>query len=240
MNLALSFKTSDSGASMKVLNLAIATVALFSMTSALATTSLTGGNRFTGGLLFQDTSYDIDDVDSSTDVEGTLLVGGFKADLDKRLSVGGGVGLMLDGELGGSNSLEDGKGFRLFADVAFTAHEFDRNKIIVTGTLSHDRFSFEESNVDADFRVTELKGGAVIMHSVEAFNLYGGAEFILLSDGEAEYEIPAGSFDRDADRDDRLNLRLGAQYNLNTYAALKADLLILGEQTFFLGADFAI
>lgn len=220
---------------MKLWNYAIATAALFSVTSAYANTSLTGGNRFTGGLLFQDTSYDTD-ADDSVDVEGTILVGGFKADLNKRFSLGGGVGIMLDGEIGSGNNADDGKGFRLFADVAFEAHRFDSNKIIVTGTISHDRFSFDTPANDVDFSVTELKGGAVFMHSVDGFDLYGGAEFVLLSDGEIEY----GNLSTDADRDDRLNLRLGAQYNLNSYAAIKADLLILGEQTFLLGADFAL
>ncbi len=220
---------------MKLWNLAIAAAALFAVGSAEANTSLTNGNRFTGGLLLQDTSYDAD-YDDSVDVEGTLLVGGYKAALAPGFLLGGGVGIMIDGEIGSGNNADDGSGFRLFADIAFEAHRFNRNRIIVTGTLSHDRFSFETPVNDVDFTVTEIKGGAVFVHSVDGFDLYGGGEFVLVSDGKIE----VGNADVDADRDDRLNLRLGAAYNLNNYAALKADLLVLGEQTLLLGADFAL
>lgn len=220
---------------MRIWNLAIAAVALVSVTSAQANTSLTGGDRFTGGLLLQDTSYDIGG-DDAADVEGTILVGGYKASLTPRFSLGGGVGIMIDGEIGSSQKADDGQGFRLFADLAYEAHRFDKNKIIVTGSLSHDRFGFEIADNDVDFTVTELKGGAVFMHSVDGFDLYGGMEFVLLSDGEVE----VANTDTDADRDDRLNLRLGALYNLNNYVALKADLLIVGEQTLLLGADFVL
>jgi hypothetical protein len=221
---------------MKLLNYAIVALALFAVESAHANTSLTGGNRFTGGLLLQDTDYDVDDNDDSFDVEGTLIVAGYKASLTPRFSIGGGFGLMIDGEAGSGEQADDGQGFRLFADLAFEAHRFDNNKIIVTGTISHDRFSFERRNQDIDFTVTELKGGAVFMHSVQNFDLYGGLEFVLVSDGEVE--VNNGDFD--ADRDDRLNLRLGAAYNMSKYVSLKADLLIVGEQTLLLGADFML
>ncbi len=220
---------------MKLTHLAIAGASLFAVGTAQANTSLTNGNRFTGGLLLQDTSYDTD-FDNSVDVEGTLLVGGYKAAIAPGFLLGGGVGIMIDGEIGSGTNADNGNGFRLFADVAFEAHRFNRNRIIVTGSLSHDRFSFEYPNIDVDFTVTEIKGGAVFMHSVDGFDLYGGGEFVLVSDGKVE----VGNGDSDADRDDRLNLRLGAAYNLSNYVALKADLLILGEQTLLLGADFAL
>lgn len=220
---------------MKLWNYALAAAALLSLNNAFANTALTGGNRFTGGLLLQDTGYDAES-DDTVDVEGSILVGGYKASVSPRFHIGGGVGLMVDGEIGSANQGEDGQGFRLFADVAFEAHKFDRNKVIVTGTLSHDRFGFEINDTDIDFMVTELKGGAVFMHSVENFDLYAGMEFVLLSDGEIE----ANNFDVDADRDDRLNVRLGAAYAFSNYVSAKADLLILGEQTLLLAADFAL
>ncbi|RYZ66594.1 MAG: hypothetical protein EOP09_12450 [Proteobacteria bacterium] len=221
---------------MKLWTYAIAALALFSVGSAQANTSLTGGNRFTGGLLLQDTGYDAENGDDSFDVEGTILVAGYKASVNPRFSIGGGFGLMVDGEAGSDVQADDGQGFRLFVDAAFEAHRFNNNKIIITGTVSHDRFGFEYQDQDVDFTVTELKAGALFMHSVEGFDLYGGLEFVLVSDGEVE--VFNGDFD--ADRDDRLNLRLGAAYNLSNYVALKADLLILGEQTLLLGADFAL
>ena len=220
---------------MRMWNYAVAALAFGAVTNAQANTSLTDGNRFTGGLLFQDTSYDFEGNDSA-DVEGTILIGGYKASISPRLLLGGGVGLMIDGELGSTQKADSGQGFRLFADIAFEAHRFDRNKVIITGSFSHDRFGFEIANNDIDFTVTELKGGALIMHSVDGFDLYSGLELVLLSDGEVE----VANNNSDAERDDRLNLRLGAAYNLSKFVALKAELLIIGEQSLLLGADFAL
>lgn len=217
---------------MKFRYLAIAALGLLPFT-ARAQTSIEGANRFTGGLLLQDTSYKDDD---SFDVEGQLLMGGYKAAINPKFSIGGGLGIMIDGEAGNGNKVGDGEGFRLWGDAQFEVHRFNQNKILVTGTLSHDRFSFSEANADIDFTVTELKIGGLILHDVRDFSLYAGLELVAYSNGD----LDVGNFSADIKRDDRLNLRLGGVFHVTPRFALRGDLLLIGEQSILLAADFAL
>ncbi len=220
-------------------NLALATLALLPFTAARAQTSIVSANRFTGGLILQDTNYRIDNYfnyNNSIDVDGQFLFGGYKAAINPRFSIGGGIGLMIDGDIGNNNQVGGGDGFRLFGDLQYEVHRFNLNKVLLTGTLSHDRFSFSESNIDIDFTMTELKIGALIMRDVRDFSLYGGLEVVAFSNGE----FKQGNFSGDAKRDDRLNIRLGAAFNASPNFGLRADLLLVGEQTITLAADFAL
>ncbi|RYZ54072.1 MAG: hypothetical protein EOP07_16655 [Proteobacteria bacterium] len=218
---------------MKLRNLAIAALGMIPFSAAHANTAIDGTNRFTGGLLLQDTSYETDD---SFDVEGQLLVGGYKAAINPKFSIGGGIGLMIDGEIGDGAQVGDGSGFRLFGDAQYEIHRINQNKILLTGTLSHDRFSFSEGQADIDFTITEFKIGGLFLHEVRDFSLYAGLELVAYSDGEVE----SGNFNADANRDDRLNIRLGASFNATPKFALRGDLLLIGEQTLLLAADFAL
>jgi len=218
---------------MNIRTLALAAVALLPFTAAHATTSIDSAPRFTGGLLLQDTAYKIDD---SFDVEGQILVAGYKAAINPRFAIGGGLGLMLDGEIGRGTKWGDGEGFRLFGDAQYEIHRFNQNKVLLTGTLSHDRFSFSERNFDIDLTLTELKIGGLIMHDVREFSIYGGLEVVAYSNGDYDIE----NFSGDVKRDDRLNLRLGALFNATPAVDLRADLLLLGEQTILLACDFAL
>ena len=219
---------------MKIWNLALASLALLPLSAVHANTSIDNANRFTGGLLLQSTPYDADGY--SEDADGQILVAGYKAAINPRFAIGGGIGLMIDGEFGHGNKLQNVEGFRLFGDAQLEVHRFDKNKIIATGTLSHDRFSFSRGGIDLDFTVTELKIGGVIMHDVRDFSLYGGLELVIYSHGDFDN----GKTTTDIHRDDRLNLRLGASFKVTRDVDIRADLLLVGEQTILLAADFAI
>lgn len=217
---------------MKFRYLATLVLSLIPLT-AQAQTSVSDANRFTGGLLLQDTSYKDDD---SFDVEGQILMAGYKAAITPKFSVGGGLGLMIDGNFGKGNQIGGGSGLRLWGDGQMEVHRINQNKILVTGSLIHDRFSFSERRIDVDFTITELKVGGLFVHDVREFSLYAGLEVVLYSNGE--YDV--GNFSGDAKRDDRLNIRLGASFNASPKFALRGDLLLIGEQSILLAADFAL
>ncbi|MBC7661624.1 MAG: hypothetical protein H7249_18150 [Chitinophagaceae bacterium] len=217
---------------MKIWTLAFAALSFIPFT-AHAQTSVDAANRFTGGILLQDTDYH---SDGSYAVKGQLVEGGYKAAINPRFAIGGGVGLMFDGDIGRDHTIGSGEGFRLFGDAQYEFHRFNQNKIIGTGTLSFDRFSFSEAGTKVDFKATEFKIGGLFMHDVREFSLYGGLEIVLYSNASTQIH----NISEDAHRDDRLNVRLGATFNATKNVALRADLLLIGEQTILFAADFAL
>jgi hypothetical protein len=207
---------------------------------ASAYTSVTGvnsGGRFTGGLLLQDTDYE-----TTTDfsVETTQLFAGYKAALSPNFALGAGLGVVLDGEIGEGNPAEDGSGLRLFVDGQFEFKQWGTNSLLGTFALAHDRYGFERDfvggTVDIDFSVTEIKIGGLFAHRINRASLYGGLEAYLFSDGE----VDAGVSNVDVERDDRLNVRLGGAFAVDSSIDLRADLFLIGEQTFLFAADFRL
>ena len=205
---------------------------------ANAYTGPQSSNRATGGLRLFDAEYENDD--DSFDVEGTLLYGGYKAAMSPTFSLAGGLGLMLDGELGQNNKIGDGQGFKLFLESQFDLKRSGANLFALTVSLDHDRYTFEEGNVELDWTMTDIKVGGLIIRNAGPAKLYGGLEVVLYSDGEGETKINGNSFSNDAKRDDRLNLRLGAAFDIDRNFDLRADLLLLGEQTITFAADLSI
>ncbi len=219
---------------MKVWKLALASLLFWSYGVARADTSIEP-NRLTAGLVLQSTGYE-DDDGHSFDVDGQILEVGYKGALSPKFSLGGGLGLMVDGEEGDTLKLKNGEGFRLWVDGQFEAHKFDNNKILVTGTLVHDSFKFKRDGFSSDFAVTELKVGGLFLHQAREFSLYGGLEVVAYSHGTVD--VPGANID--INRDDRVNVRLGASFNATRSVDLRAEVLLIGEETVLLAADFAL
>ncbi len=207
---------------------------------ALAYTSIAGvhgGGKptvITGALVLQDTEYETTD---QLDIEGQVLTVGFKKLINEQLAIGAGAGFLLDGELRPRrSSFDDGSGFRLFFDADYEFKRFGPNQILGTFSLIHDSFEFEApASGDIEFDINEAKIGALFMHRIQKFAVYGGLEIFLYSDGDFEL---VDKFE--AERDSRLNLRLGGAFALDPAFDLRADLYLMSEQTLTLGVDFRI
>lgn len=218
---------------MKLWTYLLAPLTLLPLSQVNAQTAVQTPNRLTGGLLLQDTSYE---TSSSFDVEGNLLAVGYKSALNNKFSLGGGLGLMFDGEIGSGPQIGDGNGFRLFLEGQFDITQKGATTFAGTFALTRDQFNFSENNIEVDFEITEIKIGGLAIHRVREFSLYGGLEVVLYSDGTLE----SGGFEADAERDDRLNLRLGAAFAVDRELDIRADLLLLGEQTLLFAVDYKI
>jgi hypothetical protein len=206
--------------------------------TALSYTSVSGvggrqPDRLTTGLLLQDADYETTD---SLDVEGDLLMAGYKTAIDPRFALGVGGGIMLDGELSQNQSIGDGSGFRFFLDGQYRFKTFEGNQLLGTFGLTHDRFQFEQNNFEVDMSVTDIKVGAMLLRKVRELSLYGGLEAYLYSDGELE----SGQTDTELEREDTLNLRLGGTFAIDPSFDLRADLYLLGEQSIMIAGDFAM
>lgn len=225
---------------MRISYLAPAFCLVLATAEAQAYTSVTGvnsGGRLTGGLLLQDTDYE---TTADFNVETTQLMAGYKAALSPSFALGAGLGVVLDGELGNDFRAEDGSGLRLFVDGQFEFKQWGANSLLGTFALTHDRYGFEEDfvgrKIDLDFTVTEIKIGGLFTHRVSRASLYGGLEAYLFSDGEIDY----GNANDDVERDDRLNIRLGGAFSVDSAIDLRADLFLMSEQTFLFAADFRL
>jgi hypothetical protein len=65
---------------------------------------------------------------------------------------------------------------------------------------------------------------------------YGGAELLLLNDGEVESD--PGDGDSDLERDDIFNLKLGANIAVDSLT-IRPEATLFGEQTFLLAVGTA-
>lgn len=219
---------------MRFWNSLIASSLLFSYSQIHADTAIDYANRYTVGLILQDTAYK---ATEKFNVEGQILQGGFKLPVMPKLAIGGGIGLMFDGNIGGGiQAANGGSGFRIFSDAQYEVHRFDRNKVLITGAFYYDKFSFSEAGIDADFTTTDIKVGALILHYFKGFSAYGGAELVPYASGQYAY----GEFTENSKRNSMFNLRMGGSYKLNKKFALRGDILLLGEQTILVASDFTI
>lgn len=106
---------------MKFWKLIISTIGLLSCSISFADTSIDAANRYTVGLQLMEATYKADD---EFKVEGQLLEGGYKLGFGPKMAIGGGVGLMFDGNIGsGTQAANGGNGFRLFSDGQYERSE---------------------------------------------------------------------------------------------------------------------
>ena len=204
----------------------------------MATTTVSGikgqgQSRVSGGLVLQDASYE---TTNSFDVEGQILSFGYKTGVTPRLSLGLGLGYMIDGELGDRVKIGDGNGFRLMFDGQYEVKNFSGNILIATFGLTHDRFKFEERNAKVDFTVTDMKIGGLVLHRIDKLAFYGGLDLYLFSNGDIDY----GNISDGVERDDRINIHLGAAFAIDPAFDIRADLYLIGEQTLSFAVDVAM
>ncbi|SMF18817.1 hypothetical protein [Pseudobacteriovorax antillogorgiicola] len=201
----------------------------------MAHTSNTRAGRFTGALFLMDTEYE-NENNTEFDVEGQMLVGGMNTMVSPQFTVGGGLGLLIDGELGNALSFDDGSGFRIFFDGRYMLKKAGAIEFAMTGNLTHDRFTFESGDTELDWSMTDLKLGGLAIHRAGRASIYGGLDAVLYSDGQSE----VGDASADAERNDRINLRVGGSFALDRSMDLRADIFLLGEKSIQIGVDMYI
>ncbi len=188
--------------------------------------------RFTAGLMLLDTDYE---TNERINVEGEVLVLGYKAAFSPQFSLGAGLGIMLDGEIGRSGRNGDGEGLRLFAEGDYVFHRSGANEFAGNFALLHDRFDFDQY-YEVEERITELSIGGTFLHRINEVGLYAGLDIFLLSKGDLNY----GGVDVDLERDDRLGLKLGVSFSVNAQCDLRGEFQLLGQQNLLLATDLRI
>ncbi len=189
-----------------------------------------GASRFTGGLLLLDTSYEGNDT---FDVEGDLLSFAYKAALSPQFSLGGGLGILLDGDLRGDNfKITKGEGFNFFLEGSYAFMRAGANEFQGTFALTHDRYDFGK-NTKWELRSTELSLGGLFLHRIDPVTLYGGLDVFLLSKGD----VSVANVQTDIERDNRVGIKLGLSFAATGNIDLRGELDLIGQQSLLLAVD---
>ena len=98
------------------------------------------------------------------------------------------------------------------------------------------RLIMEEYGGGVESELVELELGIVARFAVDnRLAFYGGLDLIPLSEGEIDF----GNRDTDIDRDDRLGLRLGAEFGFQRMS-LNGELALVSEEAFILRLKFPL
>jgi hypothetical protein len=216
-------------------------VAAFTSSASLAYTALAPqDSRLNVGLSLLEKTYE-DDDNHTLDIDGNLLLIGYKAVLAPKFSLGGSFGLMMDGDItlnAGRNSvnLGGGSGYTLALDGDLIFTQVGQNDIIGLFSLSRDAYKFKEDGWKGEHSSTELMLGGGLRHNLNKVGLYAGLQFTLMSDGEWD----TNNDKEDTEVENKLDLHLAVTYAVDNAINLRGDLLLLGQETVLLGADFHI
>lgn len=205
--------------------------------------SITGGESLTrvgAGFTSSKIEYDMEDSEP-IEIKRTVVTAEFDFGLSSSTDVFGQIGIITDSEielesndrdytLGGGNGYVVGLGARsqlvakpkssvfAYGNVLYSTEEFD-DKI-------------EDIKVKGNLNLTEIHlGGAYNYNFSKTIIPYAAVDFTLQSDGESELK-PKGrkSIKEDANRDDKLVLRLGSNFEVEN-ALIRPEVAFIGEQT---------
>ena len=191
-----------------------------------------------GGLALLDVQYETDHQ-HDFDAKATMVFGGYKATLGKRLSIGASAGIAIDGEMTGAFAIHHGSGYRLALDSDFLLSQFSGNDLIGNLGLTLDRFGYKADGARLDLAANALTIGGLIRHKINFVNLYGGLQIYLLDNNTLTSSgVFAGT--SSVSRQDRFSIRLGGTADVLHNLALRLDLFLLGEQSILIGADIKI
>lgn len=190
------------------------------------------------GIAFASSKVDYDiDNHGSTEIDRKILGGevAFKVanGLDAVLQLGSIQDSQLD--IDNHNGF-NGDGYLLGGGVR--AQLLKQDKWNVTGyglftmTREEDTFQAFKANVD----LNEIQVGAVArLTMTNILNLYGGVEAVPYSEGKIKLsELD----DQDIERQDFMNLRVGANYQVQKMLGLRAEMAFLGEETITVAGNF--
>ena len=195
--------------------------------------------RATAALVLLNTQYSADrNVDYNA--TGTMLFGGYKTAINPRFALGGGVGILFDGETTGDIKVKNGNGYRLAVDTDIDLTHFANNEVIGSIGLTRDALTYKRDGVKLEMTQTDLILGLMVRRNISKLNIYGGLQIFLLDKGTLNTTFASGSGSSDNNRQDRLNLRLGMTVAADPTIDLRLDLVLFGEQTILLGADIKV
>lgn len=182
---------------------------------------------------------------SSREIKRKILSADFSTGVSPDLAVIGQVGMTFDGEWEALDDVE-GDGYIVGAGLSSELYSSSSMSFKGFGMLTYISEEFKgdvssqgyDVDTTIDLDVTELHlGGVATYKASPKVQPYAGLELIPYSDGDAKVKAKLGGYSasesEDIERDDSLNIRLGANFVLNSLT-LSPQIVIASEETFLL------
>lgn len=185
-----------------------------------------------------ETEYDSDDTNGfEGKIERKILAAGYSNKISNKTSVFGVFGFSFDAETKGDRFYRaEGKGFQFGGGLRFLFWKKDQIEASGYGMLSYvsETYEFDSGGEDLDYKSMAFHlGGVGNFRFNNSGFCYGAVEIIPYDDGE----LDAYNSEYDEQRDDILNLKLGAGYRVDPKILVRFEFNIAGDKSLvFAGA----
>ena len=184
------------------------------------------GFVLTPSLSFSEIEYDIDNR-GDTDVERSILGVALAFGLTNAVDMYAELGYIAEAELEGRS--DDGDGFMFGAGVKAVIYREGNFSIHAIVGAHHLR---EDYGTNSDADLFELQALATARGQfTQQFGGYAGLEVVPISAGDIDR---SGRGDVDFERDDRVGLRLGADYTFGNGVKINPEVALVSETLFAL------
>ncbi len=188
------------------------------------TTTRGRGTRLEGSFTVSEIGYENDNI--TTTYDRKIIGASLNMGISPMIDFVGQFGLILDGKVEDTNA--DGDGYNLGFGVNANVYNKGRVSVNALGLFVYQKETYKSGPVKIDITNKELHlGGIADFHATKNVGIHGGLILVPMSDGEAKVGSNTNSFERE----DLLNLVLGATFDFDNFT-IRPQLTILGEESF--------
>lgn len=190
------------------------------------------GTRVEGSFAVSEIGYERDNF--TTTYDRKLLGVSLNMGINPMIDFVGQFGLILDGKIEDTNA--DGDGYNLGFGLNANVYNKGRLSMNALGVFVYQKETYKSGNAKFDTTNKELHlGGIADFHATKNVGIYGGLILVPMSDGETK----AGSVTASFEREDLLNVVLGATFDFDNIT-IRPQLTIMGEEAFTIGVSSRI
>lgn len=206
------------------------------------TSTITGNGRTKAAATFQASEIEYEGDNNTADVERKTLGAELSYGVTPDVDVVAQLGLIMESEI--EDVDEEGDGFTFGAGVRALAYRSGKTSVTGFGMFNYQTEEFEydvgAADVKYELDTYDFHIGGMVSHAVTpTVAPYAGIDLVAFDDGEGKSTVKVAgqsqSDDSDVERDDILNLKLGANFQVSK-AQVRPEATLIGEQTFSLSA----
>lgn len=202
-----------------------------------------GQLELSGFFASSEIEYEGDSDNDKFDLEKNYFGVTVATGVTEKLNVYGTFGYIFDGKISDDGQDFDlDNGYYLAAGARYKVFQSGKVAGYVYGQFDYtleETYADEINNIDIDGETSGYElfiGGIVKYQMMDQMDLYGGLSFVAISDLTMDYtfEFQGRTFndENDFERSDKLGIKLGAQYKIDSKRVLAAEANLGNEQVF--------